>query len=60
MQKWEYKSVGAKLPKQKLVAEFLTNECNKYGIDGWELVDFQLDLILDRYIYLIFKRPKED
>lgn len=60
MIKWEYINVNIKTPSLKKRDSVISEECNKYGEEGWELVGFQLDLVIENHLCLIFKRPKED
>lgn len=57
--KWEYKylHVDGKISDRKTV-DFLNQELNKMGEEGWELVNFAPILIDVRYAF-VFKRPKE-
>ena len=59
MNKWEYKTVilDAKFKKDSTI-RVIDEECNKYGSDGWELVNFQNYDLASKFM-LIFKRPIE-
>lgn len=60
MKKWEYKTVilDAKIRKNSTI-KAIEEECNKYGEDGWELVNFQNYDLATKFM-LIFKRSLED
>ena len=59
MTKWKYKTViiDAKFKKDSTI-RVIDEECNKYGSDGWELVNFQNYDLASKFM-LIFKRPIE-
>ena len=51
MTKWEYKAVGvdAKLTKANMI-KAVEEESNKYGEEGWELVNFSKEIC--KYVIL--------
>ena len=73
MQKWEYRTAylahcgqgsgyvpGTNLDKE-LWEQDLERALNKLGEDGWELVSFPSNILIDHVEgYALFKRPKEN
>ncbi len=58
--KWEYKlvDVDSKLTTKRTIGN-LNEELNKYGGEGWELVNFQ-GIGLGATFVFVFKRPSRE
>ena len=58
--KWEYTTLLWKARRGKLDVQALTENLNRYGEDGWELVsasETSMDGGATRDVLLVFKRP---